>query len=93
MKRFVTTPPRNFGRAEKVLPVRDELDWTLSRASAQYVEAFKVDGTNMQYWRKTSEGFYCTCRYGHNHAENTPSADTRVDNPANLDKSAAPGSR
>jgi hypothetical protein len=79
------TPPRNYGRADIALPAQVELNWTLSRANAQYMEAFSVDGTAINYWKKTNEGFFCTCRYGHAKADDSNISNIRVDNPANLD--------
>ena len=53
---------RNFGRANKYYPAQQELDYITSRASAQVTEAIEVDGVDLVYWKKSSEGRFCSCQ-------------------------------
>lgn len=64
-RKSIITPP-NYGRANTVNSVQEEVNWTVSRANAAYSEAINVDGIPVLFWKKTDEGNYCTCRYGKN---------------------------
>lgn len=75
---------KNAGRAKYA---QEELSWTVSRAQAQTMESLKVDGVELQYWKRVDEGQYCSCGYGLQYSNlplftqqpivpNTPSSNT-----------------
>ena len=64
---FRNTSPKNKGRARRA---QEELNWTIDKANDQYKEAVQVDGIQLNYWKRTEEGLFCTCGYGHSHIDN-----------------------
>jgi hypothetical protein len=66
--------PRNYGRANQYMSAQAELDHTVSRANAQYLEAIAVDGIEINYWHRGTEGRFCTC-HDPSSAQSTLQAD------------------
>lgn len=53
--------PKNQGRANRYMSAQEELDYVVTSANTQYLEAIAVDGIEFQYWRRSKEGKFCTC--------------------------------
>lgn len=73
--------PRNYGRANKYMPVQLELDHTVAKAGAQYLEAIAVDGFDIHYWHRCTEGKFCTCSNtsGIKHSMDAPTSSPTSD--------------
>ena len=57
-----------------------EIDWSVSRAQAQLIEAMKVDGVELQYWKRVDEGNYCSCSFGLRYSGGSSIGQTVVNN-------------